>query len=831
MNGKKIVSIVLLLALSLTLLSGCGSNNTVGNENKAEGMSASGSGENTGPASTALGRYVEEVSDLSDRLSGYGNQLYQLANGNQVITDMIWDFAKSGDNGKSWMTDKRRWRTGMMEDNVYIFGLAIGADNTVGVIHLMDDDIMIRDTGEDDDAGTDESAGEDIDTAVNDDLEADDNAEAVDNETADDEEEGSGFPVEIDPTLLLILPDNTEIPVEIELTEDDECLYQVYIADNGRIFASVLGSGNLYEVTREGESELFLTLEYGRPETIKFQDDLMVIDGYGYDGLIIYDMEEEEYIEDEVLAEFVNENYADRGFDRGSSNATCFFFGEDNILYFAGAKGLYRHILGGSVMEQVIDGNLCSLGNPAYGLQGMLALENNEFLALFAGSRLVHYVYDPDIPTVPSEKLSVYSLEDNKTIRQAISLYQTKYPEVYIELEFALSNDNSVSREDALKNLNTRIMAGEGPDLLILDDMPVDSYIEKGLLLDLSADLDSLSGEDELFGNIIDAVRTDGKVYAMPCEVWLPIMLTKGRYVSQVNDLEDIADMVERLRNDNPGKDLFGFCTEKSIMRLFSMSCVPAWTTADGEIDKAAVKEFFSQIKRIYDAQMDGMPEEAIEEQEEINDYYARNFGVTYDDTEDIRRGTDVMSYVGGLSQLTCGVFCDFYGYMMADSVPGTENFEDSKWVPMNGQSSNVFCAKTLLGISTASQHIERAEDFLKMCFGKESQSYLQNGLAVNKAAFESNLAQKEENDSELYGSYTLTSDEGLFIQLVLYYPDERSIADLKQCMEKADTPYIKNDILENSVYEEGIAYLQGTRSLEEAADNVEKKAAIYMAE
>ena len=63
------------------------------------------------------------------------------------------------------------------------------------------------------------------------------------------------------------------------------------------------------------------------------------------------------------------------------------------------------------------------------------------------------------------------------------------------------------------------------------------------------------------------------------------------------------------------------------------------------------------------------------------------------------------------------------------------ENFENSAWTLMNGQSSHVFRAETLIGISAASNDIEGAENFVKSCFGKETQMNLFNGFAVNKAA------------------------------------------------------------------------------------------------
>ena len=143
-----------------------------------------------------------------------------------------------------------------------------------------------------------------------------------------------------------------------------------------------------------------------------------------YEELLIYDMEKQEYIEDEVLGDFVKENYKDRSNNGGSFFDLYFFMGEENILYLAGNKGLYRHVIGGSAIEQVIDGNLSIFNNPSYTLRGMLALDDSEFIALFGGGKVARFTYNPDIPTIPSETLKVYSLEENKMIRQAAVLYQ-----------------------------------------------------------------------------------------------------------------------------------------------------------------------------------------------------------------------------------------------------------------------------------------------------------------------------------------------------------------------------------------------------------------------
>lgn len=793
-KGKRIVSILLTAILFMITVSGCAGNNTAGNEGGQQGKNAAGSAsadQESGQQAaegTAMGRYVEKVTDLSEEFSDFsgGSGLYALSDGRLVITDNYSYFLSSKDNGNTWEKDDRPWLSRLRENDAYISGMGVGADNRAGVIVFNDDQAQ--------EEGADGSLNREF---------------------------------------LMVAPDGTENPVEIALTGDDHNLYQIYMADNGRTFVTVMGSGNIYELKEDGSSKLFLTLEGGhRPELVQFQGDLMIIDAYGADGLLIYDMEKEEYIEDEVLNEFVDANYKNRNSQAGMWYGLYFFPGEDGVLYLAGAKGLYRHVIGGSAIEQVIDGSLCTFNNPAYGIVGMTALENNEFLALFTNGRLVRFVYDPDIPTVPTEKLKVYSLKENSTIRQAITLYQTANPTVYAEYEIGMAQGSSITREDALKSLNTKIMAGEGPDVLILDGMPADSYIEKGLLLDLSPIVSEAGGEEEFFANIAEAMKTDDKLYTMPCEIQLPVILGGEKYFSDAVDLEGIADAVEKLRSDNPGRDLLEICTEKGIMRLFAMVCVPGWLKENGDIDREAVAEFLTLTKRIYDAQMDGLPKEEVSNYNVLNESYLQDTGISRDDSEQLRISVNAMSLIANFSYMECGALNSAYSYADVTSVNRAKGFEDCVLLPMNGQAGNVFCAKTLLGINAASKNTGAAQDFIKVCLGKENQSGLFNGFAVNKAAFkESFIPDYELGEDGLFSTMAMGSADGVYAEMDIYWPDEKLIAELEKQIEAVDTPYIEEAVLEEAVYEEGIMFMQGKLSLEEAVNEIEKKVSIYMAE
>ena len=799
---KRAVSILLSVTILLLCLSGCGNRNAEQDTNQTDNSkninvteatvsdSSGADAVNTQPAESdgpvAMGRYVEEVTDLSEQISGTFTRLYQLADGTLVITDPKTGFLISKDNGVTWEAEKREWFTRLQNNGTYISSIAVGADSTTAVL-------------------CSEQDGEDYKRS-----------------------------------LLVIKADGSEISLQMQETGDR--LFPIYaaVSESGRVFFSASGSEDLYEVKEDGSYEVFLTPQEGSPQLMQFQGNLLIMEGSNYRAPLIYDMEERKYIEDEVLETFVKDDYnGGNGFNTDDGYDMLFFAEEGNIIYLAGDKGLHRHVLGGSAIEQIIDGRLCTFNNPAYYMQSMVMLPNNEFLTLFNGGKLVHFVYDPDIPTVPNERLYVYSLEKNSTIEQAISAYQTMYPETFVEYEIGIAEGSSITREDALKTLNTKIMAGEGPDVLVLDDMPIDSYIEKGLLLDMNPLLSSLSGDAELFENIVDAMKTGDSIYAMPCEIQIPVIGGEERYISQMNDLKGIADTMEEMRQDKPGEDLLYIGTEKGIMRFFSMVCTPAWMTEDGELDKDAVKEFLEQTKRIYDAQMDGLSEKIIKRYTTMNENWLQYFGELRDDSGYLRTGDSSENYISGSSNLVREALTGRDAYAGIISVNRVAGYEDSVWRTMNGQSSNVFCARTLLGINAASKYSEQAEEFVKLCLGKENQTTMYqgttyNGFAVNKAAFEDNFVPEPGRYIEESGAYLWlggADEDGNSIDFVMYWPSDEQKEEIRKCIEAADTPYIENTVLEYAVYDEGIGYFQGRKSLEETMAAIERKVSIYLAE
>lgn len=801
---QKIIKRLTGLALAAVILftAGCGNSNggnlpSVENEKKEENGSVD--------LDIAMGRFAEEEIDFSENFTNV-RELKKLSDGKLMITDVFSGIWVSDDNGISWQNENTKYLEEKLA-NAYIMDVRVGEDGTLGIIY---------DDYEEETFAKGEEDGEEL-------------PEDGEDENSEESSEEAGSAFDLSPECALVRTDGTVVPFTLSLTEDEMYPNRIWMTKEGRVFVTTLGN-IIYEIKEDGSSEEYLTTE-GRPMLIQFWENIMLIDGYDFEAPLLYDMEKKEYVEDKVLSDFVKDNGSNRQFNGGSWYDLYYFFGEDGKLYLAGEKGLYCHETGQEGMEQLIDGKLSRLGSPLYGIKGMVMLEDEAFLAVFNSGKIVRFTYDPNMPSMPEECLKVYSLEDSYGIRTAIAMYQIAKPNVRVEYEIGRGEDNGVTREDALKKLNTQIMAGEGPDVLMMDGLPVDSYMEKGLLLDLNEFLEDVFKEEDLYENLIRAFAYEGSIYMIPMQAGFPVMLGREGYVSEMKDLASVADEMEKIRKDYPEKDILGICSEKMLMKIFSVSSAPAWKKENGEINEDAVAEFLTQMKRIYNAQMDGIGQKQVDRFLSTSDWYAEELGENWEYNLGLY-GVNTLDYVGEYARFMAGMTTYPYGYYDITSAAKTKGFEDTILVPMAGQCSNVFAPDTILGINAASAQKELAEDFLKEFLGKEVQVSL-GGFGVNRAAFEEMITvdKKELGENNLYGAMAMIDEDGVEVSLDVYYPEEEELNVLKNWMESADTPYMADTVFEQTIFEEGAKYIQGSQSIEETIKEIRNQLAIYMSE
>lgn len=557
------------------------------------------------------------------------------------------------------------------------------------------------------------------------------------------------------------------------------------------------------------------------------------------DTLHYYNLETGEPIEDAAaLTERIASNENNLQITSTSSYPVVFTEGEEeDSLFFVDSDGLYRYAFGGSVVEQVIDGSLNSIGSPDSALVSLERDKEGSFYLAVMDSmsgkgKLLKYVYSADTPATPDTELTVYSLRDNAYMRQIAALFQKKYPDIYLNLETGMSEEDAVTSTDALKNLNTEIMAGNGPDVLIMDGIPEDTYIEKEMLADISDILDKADEEDGILENIRSAYqKEDGSQYVMPVRFAIPLIQGNTEDVQAVTDLKTLADVVEKHQSEYSET-----CMPMSLLAYGSASfleCLadvnaPAWVREDGTLDESAVTEFLEQANRIYQAGKAGIEyiQKMYEEAGIMTDGSGRS------EAEALKEiGSSAVALMEGSYKLAAGRLKspDSLGYLYSVERE-REELSDALW---NGQAENCFIPVQTVGISAKASQPEAAEKLVEFMLSQEGQKVgTDAGFPVNETVYDSSeywaVGDSDGAMGTLGSGNTAT---GEYFELDIYRADDTKTEEIKAIGKTLTVPSKTNEVIMSAVSEAGGRYLDGEIGLEEAAKEAIQQVNLYLAE
>ncbi len=749
-------------------------------------LQSSGSGpERTDSGSASMGRYMETFYELPEEINRNGGMCW-LSDESLALVSFGEGLYRSADEGQTWVKEETDWFP--MLEGVYCLAAVVGPDGTVAASCS---------------GGMPEAARAAFGTELP--------------ETWEGNYCVFGF------------PDGTVKVVDFGFSQDDgSCIKSFVFKEDGRLFAGDM-QGKVYEVDLKNMSlkELFSA---GRAVGyLDFcQEILMAV---GYDRLYLYDLRTNVLrSQDETVDAYIRQvlldgtvSYTSGGFPLAVAGGL-----EENVIYIASGDGMYRHVLWGSMMEQIIDGALSTLGDSFASIYRIKVLEDQEFLVAFSPSEgLVRYCYDASVPSMPDRELRIYSLEENQSVRQAVSSYKKEHPDLYIRYEVGLEAGGGMTREDAVKRLNTQVLAGEGPDILLLDGLPAETYMEKGMLKDIRPILEGLPEEEALFANVVDSFTDeDGAVYTMPMCIRVPLLVGDREQIAGMNDLESIAAKMENRRAEYPQGGIFGIQDPEAFLRLFGMVSASTWQKEEGQLDQEAVFNFLELSKRIYEAELEGaVPAQMETRKEEMEEMAAYGVDPLADQMEvcssvlQIPRGYAEMAggYVEGIQIcLDC-----------VTSVLRTDENLDYRNLP--GQVTDGFLPVALVGISSRAAHPGDAEDFVQSMFASDTQKNIYEGYPVNRTAYEEHFEVFEEDGDN--GSMILQHPDGSEQELRLYWPNEMERQKFTDCVESLKTPVLADDYLCSLVYETGVSVLEGEISVEEGTSEIVKKASIYLAE
>jgi hypothetical protein len=493
---------------------------------------------------------------------------------------------------------------------------------------------------------------------------------------------------------------------------------------------------------------------------------------------------------------------------------------KEGNLYLLDDNGIHRLAKDTMLWETVVDGGSNSMGIPTIDAIAFQVKngEKEDYYVYYQSkvegkdNLIACYKFDSTALPIVEKELFIYSLWDNTTLREAISQYQRDHLGVKINYLVATSDESGEILADQIKALNTEVLAGKGADIFLLDGLPMDSYIDKGVLLNISDIMMPKIEDGSLMSNIASDYVQDDAIYTMPIRFSFPIYTTREQIKETSLSLEQISQLA-----DSIDKELFPIMSYKQLLQLFLFTHYSDLVSEHGELKEEEIKIFLNQVKTIAEnIGIDG-ESKSIDNNSSNNMYKDKRLLELFkmDELQVLVPNVNmVMSYVSNLRTFLLCMAC-------AADIEGGYHLVNNSYIP-NG----------IIGINKASKETELAKDFIQYLFSEENQ-YVRvgDGFPMNTNAFDAWFSEEPITNKGLSGSASIGDDDGNTWQVVVECPTVEQSQALSTMVKQLTTPVNNNIYVMDMIVEEALPYLAGEKDIDTVCGNIINKVNLYLGE
>lgn len=286
-------------------------------------------------------------------------------------------------------------------------------------------------------------------------------------------------------------------------------------------------------------------------------------------------------------------------------------------ISFLNNRGIHRIRPNGSTIETVIDDNSFAYVNTEYGI--LLEDDKNENYMYACGEgesfKVYEYSFDKSIATNKSDELTIWLWGNNRIVDYAIPFFTEKYPDVEVEVEIFEKKEGvldptlpefagaghcdfetaRIFNEDNIKKINTKLLSGEAPDVLISDGFQIDKLYQKGLLSEFNLDLD----ESQYYENIMDDYASSNGVYAYPSGFRFEVLLSYDDTREKTN-FDTLDKVIELIPNSLSGE--IPFVGLECFFDIFYNATYFNLFPDEDTLNEDNLENFLTKMKEIYES-------------------------------------------------------------------------------------------------------------------------------------------------------------------------------------------------------------------------------------
>lgn len=490
-----------------------------------------------------------------------------------------------------------------------------------------------------------------------------------------------------------------------------------------------------------------------------------------------------------------------------------FFGGNGYDLYISDPNAFYGYDVASDTKTKLldyVDSDLEITGSTSLAV----ALSDVEFLVCLPDENYDFHLYkltkvppeqvkDKQIITIGGYYIDYYTRRQAYAFNHNSNDYKIKF------VDYSSYDDEDTYGAGA-DRFNMDIVSGNTPDIIIISSsMPVDSYINKGLFLDLTPyfEKDPDISESDMVTNVFDAFKTNGKIYQVVPGFTIGTMAVKSKFVEGKDSItfDECNKLIE----------------ETGVNRQYAFGIMPRGTFLDNGI-KAGGKNYidwenktchfdsesFVQFLEFSKNFMEEIPEGAYDT---ITDTCFLNEEELFNITT-INTFRNFAEYKQGYF----GTDITFIGY--------PNDF---------GHNNSYIYPDMRIAISSQSKFKDAAWDFVKTFYSDEYQQEIYE-FPITKSALEESAkkaTQKpyymDDGEKVEYDDYVYVGDQ----EIKLKPMTQEEVTEVMNFIKSLNQVYSNNDSINNIITEEASAFYSGQKTAKEVADIIQSRVSIYVNE
>jgi len=399
--------------------------------------------------------------------------------------------------------------------------------------------------------------------------------------------------------------------------------------------------------------------------------------------------------------------------------------------------------------------------------------------------------------------LKIYSLKENSMIRSSLAFFRREHTDISINYTVGYTGEDGFSVSDAIRKLNTEIMADEGPDIIVLDNLPVEEYISKGVLEPVTDIVNEK--KDEIFFNMIEGYNKESEIFCVPTTFRIPVIIGNSEVVSAESSKAVIDQMEQQespvlTRQDFPYAAMYMFVTSDMVEK-------------DG-MNEEKLTAYYNDLLR-------------LKETGNVTDKIVGESDYSMNQTVDIfpYGESDVPSDIYfGEAKAGVGQIAYADSYIKLNSA---RKQADIQFDYLNKSGGNYYIPTEVLGINSRSSYKDAAKEFLSLYLTEEVQNTNTMGFSINRNSMRNSAAVTDSPQyySTIYKNLEDTSG------LDLYTLSTDEFNELLQFVELADTPVRVDAVVTETVMEQADKILYEGLDVQTAVKTVCDKINLYLKE